>query len=124
MHRRDWIAAVVGLVLGLTPATSSAVTGPELAKVVLGCSVAAPLIVCLIARRHVMLLAFVPCVVMAVTVAVLQSRMAAKPPTTGEFLWAVLGSTAFLAAPAFIVAAIVKLVRHLRGSLEENETPS
>ncbi len=123
MHRRDWIAAAVGLILGLTPATSSAMTGSELARVVLGCSVAAPLIVSLIARRRVMLLAFLPNLVMAITVALRQRSMAGTTPSAGEFLSGLLNSAAFLAGPAFVVASIVKLVRHLRGSLEEHEAP-
>ncbi|QIF04285.1 hypothetical protein [Roseimicrobium sp. ORNL1] len=120
MTRRDWIAAAVGLVLGLTPMTSSAITGSEIARMVLGCSVAAPLIVSLIAKRHVMLLAFVPGVVMAVSVNVRHAMMAEQTPSAGAFLWGLVTFAAFLAAPAFVVAGIVKLARYLRGSLEED----
>lgn len=119
MTRRDWIAAAVGLVLGLTPMTSSAITGSEIAQMVLGCSVAAPLIVSLIAKRYAMLLAFVPGVAMAVSVNVRHAMMAEQTPSAGAFVLGLLTFAAFLIAPAFVVAGIVKLVRYLRGSLEE-----
>lgn len=121
MHKRDWIAAVVGLVLGLTPVTSTAVTGSEVAQVVLGCSVAAPLIVSLIAKRRVMLLAFVPALVMAATLAARHVMMSGETPGAGAFARGFVMTSGFLAAPAFVVAGMVKLVRYLRGSLEEVE---
>ncbi|RBP45100.1 hypothetical protein DES53_10396 [Roseimicrobium gellanilyticum] len=122
MKRRDWIAAAVGLGLGLTPLTSSAITGSEIAQMVLGCSVAAPLIVSLIATRYVMLLAFIPGVIMAISVNAMHAMMADHAPGVGAFLWGMVSFSSFLAAPAFIVSGTVKLVRYLRGSLEEAES--
>ena len=124
MHRRDWIAAAVGFVLGLTPLMSSAITGSEIAQMILGCSVAAPLIVSFVAKRRVMLLAFVPGGVMAITVNVMLALMAAQRPGAGAFIWGLITFAAFLAAPAFIVAGIVKLVCYLRGSLEDEPVES
>ena len=120
--RRDWIAGACGLLFGLSPALAPTASGPEVIKTALACCVIAPLIVSLIAKRLPMVLGVFTNAVLAVTASLLHLRVAGDAPTASGFLLGTFLFACFLAAPAFVVSGIVKLVRHLRGNLEDEVT--
>ena len=111
MSRRDVIAVVLGVILGLIFSVLTYFSGMGAGAVLLLAIVLAPLITSLVAAKRLFIAALVPNILIAIVCSIAFIFLGPRKQAMEEALLSVLGFVVFACAPAIAIAGVVWFVR-------------